>query len=336
MKSAASSEVAKINYGVIQKAMAFRVKYRLSHLDGGKTVSFIKIHIRSLGVHMKNRGGSYPNIDTLKGLCRFLIEKGFVREEADHQGVCVQDIPHSELREGLDALASFNRGKCSYPGLECLFDDRTLQYGTLSHSHLLLVLRAWLTGAKWELETKQGPPHPCDEHGRLDLTAVAEHPNAKEMAEVINEGLRMEVLSWKIYVEEPSACVMISNALNKNHEIVLRTAELTALECLRGELSLRMNARSGQEVCLESVRNALRSQLDDFVDEPDFLEMFEFTINLGGGLQSYIPGFMWCRECSQCHGVRFRSHVFKAFLRTRVLDVGENARTWYPTPAMWP
>ncbi len=281
-------------YGQIQQAMAYRVKYRIQHKEGTKTVNTILINIRSLGVHMKNRGGVYPNKDTLKGLCSFLIQKGFTRAEADHQGVCVQNVPATELSQTVEDIGAYNRAKTQdTPELTSLFDSRTLQAGTLSHSHLLLVLLAWLIGAKWDLPNDEGAviSRTCDDQGRLDMAAVAEHLNAREMMDVINEGIRMEVLSWKIYVEEPGKCAMISNALNKSHEIVLRTTELSALESLTGELSLQMNASAAQAVKFDSVREALRSQLDDYVDEPDFLEMFEFVINLGGSKHSFVSGF---------------------------------------------
>ena len=278
--------------GQIQEAMAYRVKYRITHQEGAKNVNTILMNIRSLGVHMKNRGGTYPNLDTLKDLCAFLIKKGFVRAEADHQGVCVQNVPSSVVSSTAIDIGAYNRAKTNSPETQSMFDNRSLQAGTLSHSHLLLVLLAWLTGAKWDMPCDEGAPTPrtCDDKGCLDMAAVADHPNAREMMDVINEGLRMEMLSWKIYTEEPGACAMISNALNKGHEIVLRTAELTALECLTGELSLQANALTARAVSFESVREALRRQLDDYVDEPDFLEMFEFVINLGGSDHTFVSG----------------------------------------------
>ena len=89
---------------------------------------------------------------------------------------------------------------------------------------MMLVLRAFLTKAKWSL-----PPNAkkniyfCDDKGHLCLTAVAESPNGKELAETVTEGLECEVLSWRMDLEEPTAASVISHALNKGHEIALRT-----------------------------------------------------------------------------------------------------------------
>ena len=298
MASASSSVSSAVavntpTHGQIQQAMAYRVKYRVMHKEGAKQVQTVIIAIRKLGVHMKNRGGVYPNVDILKELCTYLLDNGFLRSEADHQGVCVQDVPASLLRDDVKALGPYNCEKVKHStDMHDLFDGSSLEAGTLSHSHLIMVLRAWLMAAKWDLKTKDGFPRYCDEQGRLNMTAVAEDPNATEMLQVINEGIRMEVLSYKIYLEEPKACSLISNALNKGHEIALRTTELTALECLTGELALRANASLSQAVCFDSVKEALRGELDVYVDEPDFLEMFEFSINMGGSKHTYLSGLL--------------------------------------------
>lgn len=55
---------------------------------------------------------------------------------------------------------------------------------------------------------------------------------------------------------------------------------------------MRANASKSQEVCFDSVREALRGELDVYVDEPDFLEMFEFSINMGGSKHSYLSGLL--------------------------------------------
>jgi len=56
----------------------------------------------------------------------------------------------------------------------------------------MLVLRAWLTNAKWDLEAdvKRGITY-CDDKGKLSLTAVAEHQNGKELTEALQEGMAM-------------------------------------------------------------------------------------------------------------------------------------------------
>ena len=53
--------------GRMQKAMALRVKYRKSHRVGLKNVYKIRVPIWSLAVHLKNRGGVYPNGERARG-----------------------------------------------------------------------------------------------------------------------------------------------------------------------------------------------------------------------------------------------------------------------------
>ena len=101
-------------------------------------------------------------------------------------------------------------------------------YGTLSHSHLSLVLRSLVSGALWpepqayrQLTPKQ------DKEGRWEYGILSDKD--PELEAIIKSGLAMEVLSWKIYTEEPEACSMISAALNKGHQVALRQTEMTAV-----------------------------------------------------------------------------------------------------------
>ena len=57
----------------------------------------------------------------------------------------------------------------------------------LAHNHIMLVLRAFLTGAKWELPTDKvrGITY-CDADGKLSVTAVAGSPNGKELGEILD------------------------------------------------------------------------------------------------------------------------------------------------------
>ena len=64
-------------------------------------------------------------------------------------------------------------------------------YGTLAHCHLLLVLLAYLTGAKFDLKDEHGAPKlPCNAQGYIDAFAVADDVLHK----VLKEGIKMEIL----------------------------------------------------------------------------------------------------------------------------------------------
>ena len=69
----------------------------------------------------------------------------------------------------------------------------------------------------------------CDSCGRLDIAAVAASPNGRELQEIIESGIKVEVLQWQMDVQDPSAAGIISRALNKGHEVALRTTEISLL-----------------------------------------------------------------------------------------------------------
>ena len=57
-----------MNDGLVRKAAALRVKYRISH----KTISLSR-----MAVHPQNRGGVYPQPDTVRNLGLNIMAKGF-------------------------------------------------------------------------------------------------------------------------------------------------------------------------------------------------------------------------------------------------------------------
>ena len=112
------------------------------------------------------------------------------------------------------------------------------------------------------------------------------------MLDMITGGIEMETLSWKIYKEEPTACSKISYALNKGNQLALRTTELTAMKVLSGELAMAMSSAVAEDMLFESIQAKVRHELDFLVDDPEFIEMFEYLLNLGGPTQSYVPGLL--------------------------------------------
>ena len=104
--SASTAAVAALDMGIIRKAMALRVKYRLTTETGHLKR---RLPLRALSVHFENRAGVYPQGDVVKNLGVKLALKGFCQEEADHQGVCVQEAPHTAVAE---SLFNYNKSKC--------------------------------------------------------------------------------------------------------------------------------------------------------------------------------------------------------------------------------
>ena len=152
-------------------------------------------------------------------------------------------------------------------------------YGTLSHSHLLLVLLSWLNGAEWKIEDEPNLSKLLNPDGTFNTAAVAACD--EDLERVLRDGLQMEVLSWKMLVEEPTAASLISQALNSPQNMAARTSELTALSVLSGAVGLALESAVAGEVCFESVREKVRLELDMYVDLPGFIDLFEFVVNMG-------------------------------------------------------
>ena len=125
--------------------------------------------------------------------------------------------------------------------------------------------------------------------GRLDVdTAVAADGNFAELKPIVTQGLLVEVLSWKINVEEPGACSVICAALNAANQVALRTTELTAISVLSGACALHSNLAGSDCIDFLKVKAAVRPQLDCFVEEAEFKELFSFVINLGAASGPFI------------------------------------------------
>ena len=77
-----------VDIGIVRQAMAWRVKYRVV-TESGQIKR--RLPLQLLGVHPKSRGGVYPQGDVVKTLGIRLAGLGYNQEEADHQGVVVQE-----------------------------------------------------------------------------------------------------------------------------------------------------------------------------------------------------------------------------------------------------
>ena len=85
--AAADAQPAPMDQGAMVKAMALRVKYRATS-ESGQPKRRNALH--RLGVHPGNRGGVYPQEDTVQHLGVRLAREGFLQEEADHGGIGVE------------------------------------------------------------------------------------------------------------------------------------------------------------------------------------------------------------------------------------------------------
>ena len=162
-------------HGVVVAASAFRVKYGKKRAAGGPAT----IHrIENLCTHPANRGRVYPGGLRCKNLCASVLQAGWAKEEFEHQLVAVEEPPTDEIRSRGDQYqsgAAYNKEECAKDELLChIYDDPCgdPRLMLLAHNHMMIVLRAFLTGASWSLppDTEKGIVF-CDADGKLSTTA---------------------------------------------------------------------------------------------------------------------------------------------------------------------
>ena len=133
-KSESSTHISDKEMGIIREAMAYKVKYRP---NGEKKV--VRLPIVLLGIHKMNRGGVYPAAERVKKLGIDILKWGADRDEADHNGVCVEEVPLEYRRKDpmrpdleFESLSAFNKRKTSHPLLAGCFAGHEVMCGTLA------------------------------------------------------------------------------------------------------------------------------------------------------------------------------------------------------------
>ena len=111
-------------------------------------------------MRMSNGCVQHPQGGRVEKLCIQVFNQGFDSEEANHEGVCVQELPVHKRAPDYASSYDWNIEQCKGTSLEgCFPQDGTVpSFGTLSHSHLLLTMLSWYNGLKWKI--------PLDPQGR--------------------------------------------------------------------------------------------------------------------------------------------------------------------------
>ena len=298
-----SLETAVAAFGAmsLNMAAAWRIKYRDMKSSSGK----VKVRVENMGVHDQNRSGVYPNGLRCKDLCENVLGAGFLKQEFSNMLVAVEEMPMAEIMKLDRSRGDFQTGS-EYNKAASLKDDllqtcfqepySNVQYKLLGNNHMMLTIRAFMTKAEWKLAPIEQKflgksIKACDENGKLCLTAVAATENGKELVQVINEGLDVEVLSYKMQVEEPSAAAVISAALNKCSDFAMKTTEWAALNTLRGEI-IKASGEFGQRVAFQSIVDRVYVQLDSAALDPDLDQLFDFIIGVGAAQNSFFDELM--------------------------------------------
>ena len=97
----------------------------------------------------------------------------------------------------------------------------------------------------------------------------------------------MDILHWKILVEEPGACSLISQALSKGTTLAMRTSEITALSTLLGAVTW-VQAQNELALSVDVVKKRVCDELDTWVLEPEFIDLFDFVVSMGGRDAGFI------------------------------------------------
>ena len=123
-------------------------------------------------------------------------------------------------------------------------------------------------------ECKCGNACICDDDGRYSMEKIRTRDPAWE--QLINRGLRWQVLSWKVMLE-PGAVVVITNALNLKNS--------TALEVGQGEIFRYMCTLTNpwpQPTYFEPIRDQLIRMYGTEGQDPNLLGAFQFIMEAGG------------------------------------------------------
>ena len=234
-----------------------------------------------------------------------VLKDGFLKEEMQHAAVCVEARSSSAVAGGEAAsdlsLAPLTESFGEYNARKAVADEELAEcfsahpivlYGTLSHSHMSLCLRAFKLGAKWKIaDASELGFNACDGSGRLSVAAVADHANCLDLVELVTNGVLFEVLSWKMDVEQPDAASIISHALNQPQTLAMHQTEQQAIEVLNG-LAIPQNAYAAQALAFSTVREKARAHLGHVVDDLEFVDLYEYCSNLGMGKTSFMQDLM--------------------------------------------
>ena len=227
-----------------------------------------------IGFHPSNRNGQPPSGERCVALLLEILTSGFDPAEADCNGVLVQETPGNTL------IGDYNTKACEgNDQLASSVEGMAMNYGSLSHSHLNQVFknilaRLSIAGAKI-----------TNQLGHLDLKLLEEVDQV--FAKYCADGLLWDILSYKIQTEEPEALNIIQAACNSKNAIALIPHEIEAISNL-SRICKASLAVAGQ-LTFESAKKQIGLTLPGMSEDPDFINIFRFVIDLGGDASQFLP-----------------------------------------------
>ena len=243
----------------IKRAAALREKYRVDKQPRLLCPALV-------AQHPQNRGGIAINGSRVDEILRQVLGH-FDVEEAAHGAVAVEELPNgSRIRD-------YNREKTAGDSALAEVPDVYIPYGSLGASHINQVLRNVVFGAKSELV-----PEVLDLNGRLSLDRVSLVDPA--MAGTCSMGLKWDILSHRIEVEEPDGIACIVAALNERASGMMMMHEMEVIKTLARICTT--SAATAHEVALDTVRAKLHDQgFSALAESPGLQHLFRFVLEQG-------------------------------------------------------
>ena len=219
--------------------------------------------------------------------------------EANHSAVAVQEQPNHVPRvtnDGNPRWQSFQKhyedGIAADTGMVKHGQGMTAVAGSLSHGHFNCGCRNIMSGMHG-CECQEGPrgDGKCDclaspildAAGKYSLSQLEKYDTA--WFDLCSHGIKWEMLSWVMDVEEPDAASVISIALDKNNEAVMKTSGLEIWNTLVG--LCKPDPLTGA-IPYEPIRDKLIDLYGSAADNPNLLSMFRLVLDAGGSKSPHL------------------------------------------------
>ena len=257
---------------ILNDAARLRDKYALKDKHGRRL--YQNISLEELCVHPQNRGGTFPSAARVKDLLCGIMRDRFLANEAQHEAVVIQELPFEQRAEyqrlrGKPYTPHKEHNKRHAGSVEALRSAftclSTFTYGAVSHCTLTLGLQGIKHEAVWDLpeehkgkglEALQTGPG-----GSWDVSKMRQDQRFSELVEVLDNGLRCEILSWKIHLDQDhvEAPALIAAALNNPQSKGVTTHEMEVFKSVADHASAAAAGDQG-EVDFERVQTACASR----------------------------------------------------------------------------
>ena len=150
----------------------------------------------------------------------------------------------------------------------------------MSHSHLNQVFKNILAKLPLGIERITAAST-----GKVDINLLAEIDQA--FAKYCKDGMLWDILSYKIMDEEPEGLNIIQAACNCKNAIAMIPHEMEAVASL--SRLCKQSSGVAEKLCFQTAKDKIALTLPGMAEEPDFLHMFRFVVDLGGDAMPFIP-----------------------------------------------